>query len=262
VKQNPIDEYRNISSKYKRLLYISTTCSLITIGALTYSTTHPKDVKTPLVNEIIKLQQENSKLQKEIVDKNATIEGLKKLIAVTSPVPSNLTYSKTSFKSKIAEATKSSNSKILLERDIMLNRQRYKGLVSNEELNNICSRISKKYGISSREDIHEKLQPIPVKLSVAQATLESGTGTSKYFKTANNAYGIYTFKGRKRNIEKFPSIEACVDRYATVLNSSKSLKKFRVARAKGENLFSLADTLNNTYCESNTYSTQLKAFLH
>jgi uncharacterized FlgJ-related protein len=114
--------------------------------------------------------------------------------------------------------------------------------------------LMKKYGLNSlddKEEIIKKAQPIPVKLALAQAVVETGLGSDKVGKAANNWWGIMDVK-HPNKVQRFPSIEAAVARYFEVHNSSRVLEAARNARlySGGTNLFAIARGLQNTYCKT------------
>lgn len=132
------------------------------------------------------------------------------------------------------------------------------------------SQLKKEYSVKS-DDLEEvlnlllaKVDIIPLSLVLAQAACESGWGTSRFTRVANNIFGEWTFskevagvvpKDRPVNatykIRKFDTIEASIKSYINNLNSHyayEELWKIRTSlRNKGEELDSvkLAEGLLN-----------------
>lgn len=107
--------------------------------------------------------------------------------------------------------------------------------------------IAKKYRIDSinkKELFKERVAPIPVSLAIAQAAVESGWGTSRFAKVANNIYGQWVWsdddsvgiipkqrqEGKKYRIRVFKTIQESVNSYMLNLNRHGAYKDFRTLR--------------------------------
>jgi uncharacterized FlgJ-related protein len=254
--KNPITE---LKSEVRKLYIALFSVIAIFIAISILSVLFYKD----LIVQNIEYQKTINKLHNDISEQNVTIEYLKKLLIAKSPLESsNVAEKGLSFKEKIASLTELANRRVSIQKDIYFNKNKYeKRIGSSEILNIVLDHIKKEYKITSMDDARLKLLPVPVTLSVAQATLEGGAGNSKYAVNFNNPYGIYTFKNKKRQIKRFPNLAQSVENYIKVINGSPALSKFREARYKGESIYSMIKTLNHTYCELGNYSTQLKPLL-
>ncbi|MCK5702619.1 MAG: glucosaminidase domain-containing protein, partial [Cyclobacteriaceae bacterium] len=60
--------------------------------------------------------------------------------------------------------------------------------------------IFKTYKTKNFDELLKRLQPPPVSLVLAQAALESGWGSSRFFKEANNVFGIWSFSKNDERI--------------------------------------------------------------
>ncbi|MFY4755475.1 glucosaminidase domain-containing protein [Campylobacter jejuni] len=106
--------------------------------------------------------------------------------------------------------------------------------------------IKNKYRIENLYNFTEykkRIQKIPKSMGIAQALVESATGTSRFAKEANNLFGEWTWseKGlipdlrhpdKKHKIKIFDSLQDSVDSYVLNLNRHFAYEKFRDARAK------------------------------
>ncbi|EAI2229903.1 mannosyl-glycoprotein endo-beta-N-acetylglucosamidase, partial [Campylobacter jejuni] len=109
--------------------------------------------------------------------------------------------------------------------------------------------IKNKYRIENLYDFAEykkRIQKIPKSMGIAQALVESATGTSRFAREANNLFGEWTWgeKGlipdlrhpdKKHKIKIFDSLQDSVDSYVLNLNRHFAYEKFRDVRAKFEN---------------------------
>ncbi len=106
--------------------------------------------------------------------------------------------------------------------------------------------ISERYGVK-RGDVNallERIDIIPASLALAQAAEESGWGTSRFVREGNAVYGQWTTterkglmplkrdKGMTHKIKSFANLLDSVKSYARNLNTHRSYKDFRKARAQ------------------------------
>lgn len=106
--------------------------------------------------------------------------------------------------------------------------------------------IRQKYRIKELYNLKEyefKINKTPKSLGIAQAIVESATGTSRFARHANNLFGEWTWDGqglipknrdknKKHRIRVFDSLQNSVDSYVLNLNRHKAYYDFRKARAK------------------------------
>ena len=103
----------------------------------------------------------------------------------------------------------------------------------------------KQYGIPSKDlsILKMRMDEIPISLVLAQAAKETGWGTSRFALEGNALFGQWTWSGeglKPKNSEeneghkvmKFNILQASVRAYQRNLNTHKSYKEFREARAK------------------------------
>ncbi len=116
-------------------------------------------------------------------------------------------------------------------------------------------------------DIHElihRLQTFPVCIILAQAAIESGWGSSRFFLKGNNVFGMWSFdstenrmptlshrSGTRIYLQKFDNIEKSIDAYFAMLDTRKIFAPFRAARVKTNNPMAIIDSLGK-YSERGT----------
>ena len=107
------------------------------------------------------------------------------------------------------------------------------------------TQIQQKYRIKNLFDIkayQSKIDTIPKSMGIAQALVESATGTSRFTKEANNLFGEWTWgakglvpkkrqKGKTHKIKIFDSLQESVESYLLNLNRHASYKELRALRA-------------------------------
>ncbi len=138
----------------------------------------------------------------------------------------------------------------------------------------------KQYGIPSNDlsILKVRMDEIPVSLAIAQAAKETGWGTSRFAQEGNALFGQWTWSGeglkpkdadksQGHKVMRFNVLQASVRAYQRNLNTHKSYKEFRIARAelrdKGEALDSLilAKYLNSYAETGNQYVEVLKKII-
>ena len=114
----------------------------------------------------------------------------------------------------------------------------------------------KQYGVNSKDlsTLKIRMDEIPTSLALAQAAKETGWGTSRFALEGNALFGQWTWSGEGlkpkdsdssegHKVMKFNILQASVRAYQRNLNTHKSYKEFRKARAelrsKGKELDSI-----------------------
>ena len=103
----------------------------------------------------------------------------------------------------------------------------------------------KQYGIPSKDLLTLKIRmdEVPVSLALAQAAKETGWGTSRFAQEGNALFGQWTWSGEGlkpkeadenegHKVMKFNVLQASVRAYQGNLNTHKTYKEFRLARAQ------------------------------
>ena len=103
----------------------------------------------------------------------------------------------------------------------------------------------KQYGIPSKDlsILKIRMDEVPVSLALAQAAKETGWGTSRFAQEGNALFGQWTWsgdglkpkeaeEGEGHKVMKFNILQASVRAYQRNLNTHKTYKEFRLARAQ------------------------------
>lgn len=93
-----------------------------------------------------------------------------------------------------------------------------------------------------REELLRRVDVIPAGLILAQAANESGWGTSRFARNANNIFGVWTYKrraglapserddGAKHAVRAYPSLRRAVRSYLYNINVGHAYQEFRSLR--------------------------------
>lgn len=98
----------------------------------------------------------------------------------------------------------------------------------------------------------------PVSLVLAQAAMETGWGRSRFFKEANNAFGIWSYhknepripasetRGEKTiYVKKFATLDASVEGYFNMISKGYAYSAFRKGRMQSDNPYELLTYLRH-----------------
>ena len=138
----------------------------------------------------------------------------------------------------------------------------------------------KQYGVSSGDlsTLKIRMDEIPVSLAIAQAAKETGWGTSRFAQEGNALFGQWTWsgeglkpkdadEGKGHKVMKFNVLQASVRAYQRNLNTHRTYREFRKARAELRDLNKPLDSIQlskylNKYAETgNQYVEVLKKII-
>jgi Bax protein len=117
--------------------------------------------------------------------------------------------------------------------------------------------LKKEYRAETNQQLLQALKPHPRSIVMAQAAMESAWATSRFFREANNVFGVWSFDkdepriaaGEQRGdktiwIKKYSSIEDSVRDNYRVLARSAAFKGFRELRMTSEDPHELVKQLD------------------
>lgn len=130
-----------------------------------------------------------------------------------------------------------------------------RGTITLEE-KKIAEELFVKYKVKSKDynELLNKMVVPPVSLVIAQASLESGWGTSSVAKKGNNLFGMKSFSkdpkdsvriGKKTYYKKYETIDDSVKDYILTLARHGAYKQLRTAIVNGDNSLKLVQHLNS-----------------
>lgn len=127
------------------------------------------------------------------------------------------------------------------------------------------------YKAESMEDLLRCLCTQPPSIALAQAALESGWGTSRVFKLANNVFGIWSFdqdeerirasasnEERSVYLRKYESILQSVEDYFRVLSTGHVYEEYRKKRCETQSVYDLIWYLRDYSEMRNQYVVMLR----
>ena len=117
-------------------------------------------------------------------------------------------------------------------------------------------KLMTKYKVESIDDLQVKLATHPTSIVLAQAAIESGWGTSRFFTDANNIFGVWSFNsnddrikasshrsGKNIYLKKYRSLSGSIDNYFETI-ARGPYKEFRKMRLQIKDPYKLIPYLD------------------
>lgn len=149
---------------------------------------------------------------------------------------------------------------LISKHKLELKRKRVQELMEKKSLNqeeaNYLAELRKEYRASDNRELLKKLKPHPTSIVLAQAAIETGWGSSRFFLKANNVFGVWSFDkdesrlpaGESREdkrvyVKKYDDLISSVDDYFKTL-ARGPYQEFREKRQEIENPLELVGFLH------------------
>ncbi len=124
-------------------------------------------------------------------------------------------------------------------------------IITKKELS-FLNMVLEKYKTTSTDELLARMNVNPPSVVLAQAAIESGWGTSRFFEEGNNVFGIWTFKNRgiqaassEARLRKYDTILEAVEDYLYNLNVGWAYKRYRLIRLSTSDPIMLINYLDN-----------------
>ncbi|WP_457569987.1 glucosaminidase domain-containing protein [Desulfurobacterium sp.] len=163
---------------------------------------------------------------------------------------------KKAFIAMIVPAVLKANCIISKEREILIKIKEKidRGEPLTEKEKKFLTRMEKKYRTKNLDELLIRVNTLPPSLIIAQAAIESGWGTSRFFVEGNNIFGIWTFDNKTEAIQaknstarlrKYTSLLSSIEDYYYNINTGWAYRDLRIARLKERDALKLAKYLRN-----------------
>ncbi len=120
-------------------------------------------------------------------------------------------------------------------------------------------KLKKSYNVAGIPCLLKRLRTHPVSIVIAQAALETGWGSSRFYREANNIFGIWSYNkneprlaaGIQRHgkqtvfVKKYKNLEASIEGYYRMMAKGHAYKQFREARLHSDNPFEIIPYLDH-----------------
>lgn len=135
--------------------------------------------------------------------------------------------------------------------EILREKTRYAQTLTIEDSSFIEEQFSK-YKTKNFDELIKRMTPHPVSITLAQAAIESGWGSSRFFKEGNNVFGIWSFSrsenrmlasqsrdGKNIYLRKYDNLLGSVEDYHLILARNNQYSDFRDCVHRDNNVFEL-----------------------
>lgn len=149
-----------------------------------------------------------------------------------------------------------------------------KALVETDPTNEKVLKLMKEYNAKTPQNLLVRMKPHPKSIALAQSAMESAWGTSRFFKEANNVFGVWSFNknepripaSQKRGnttiyIKKYNSIHDSIRDYYKVLATKKAFKEFRKEKMETNDPDNLVKYLDKYSERGDEYGKELKSMI-
>jgi Bax protein len=157
---------------------------------------------------------------------------------------------------------------------LMARYKKIKTAIDTGETNAEIDKLKVEYKATTNEQLLMALKPHPKSITIAQAAIESSWATSRFFRIANNVFGVWSFNKdeprvaalKKRGdktiwVKKYNSIEEAIYDYYRTVGRSGAFAQFRQARMQTNNPFILVTKLDNYSEKGSLYGKELAAII-
>jgi Bax protein len=135
--------------------------------------------------------------------------------------------------------------------------------------------LKEEYKASSDKELLMALKPHPISITLAQAAMESAWATSRFFREANNIFGVWSFDedepriaaGEKRGsktiwVKKYSSEKAAIKDYYRTLARGSAFDEFRAIKMSTSDPHKIVKKLNRYSEKGAEYGKELSAIIN
>ncbi|MFA7569896.1 MAG: glucosaminidase domain-containing protein [Sulfurimonadaceae bacterium] len=152
-----------------------------------------------------------------------------------------------------------------------------KVLVKENPDNAILEGLRQEYNAKDNLELLMALKPHPKSITIAQAAMESAWGESRFFKEANNLFGVWSYNKNEPRIaasslrgektiwlKKYPTVKEAIKDYYKMLSRSWAFKEFRELNfeKKNQNPYLLVKKLQKYSEKREVYTKELSSMIN
>lgn len=164
---------------------------------------------------------------------------------------------------------------LIAKHQMRLDKERVASLIIKHNLsitdNRWLENKRKEFQALDNYELHDKMESHPTSIVIAQAIVESGWGTSRFFQKANNVFGVWSFstkddriaasskRGKKTiYLKKYKNMEESIYDYFVTLARKDCYKNFQKKRLLTEDPYKLVNHLIKYSERGESYTKDLK----
>ncbi len=130
----------------------------------------------------------------------------------------------------------------------------------------------KRFNANDDADLKIRMETHPTSIVLAQAVVESGWGTSRFFSEANNLFGIWSYNedlpriaanSKKKSVylRKYKDLSGSVMDYFETIARARAYRSFRIMRSKSKDVDDLLPLLKSYSSRGSEYVEQLRKII-
>jgi len=145
-----------------------------------------------------------------------------------------------------------------------------KAMIDNGTNTDEIKKFIKIYSAKDKEDLLQRMKPHPKSIALAQAAMESGWATSRFFNIANNVFGVWSIdeneprvpanksrKYRQIYLKKYNKISDSIMDYYMMIARNKAFSEFRKQKMLTDDPHKLVEKLDKYSEQGAKYSEEL-----
>jgi len=158
--------------------------------------------------------------------------------------------------------------------NLMKQYEEIKTITAAGQSNDEIEQLKIEYKVTTNSELLMALKPHPRSIAVAQAAMESAWATSRFFREANNVFGVWSFDEdepriaalQKRGdktiwVKKYSTVEESVYDYYHTLARSSAFAEFRQTKMITNDPFVLVTKLDRYSEKGSVYGEELTAII-
>ena len=158
--------------------------------------------------------------------------------------------------------------------ELMIQYQEISALIDAEKNNQQIENLKVEYKATTDDELLMALKPHPKSIAIAQAAMESAWATSRFFREANNIFGVWSFDKNEPRIaalqkrgdktiwvKKYSSVKAAVKDYYRTIGRSRAFKEFRLLKMQSNDPFLLVTKLDRYSEKGAEYGHELTSII-
>ncbi len=158
--------------------------------------------------------------------------------------------------------------------NLMKQYEKVKKTNDSEQSNDVIEKLKVGYKVTTNSELLIALKPHPKSIAIAQAAMESSWATSRFFREANNVFGVWSFDEdepriaalKKRGdktiwVKKYTTVEEAVYDYYRTLARSDAFAEFRETKMITNDPFILVKKLDRYSEKGSVYGEELTSII-
>jgi Bax protein len=146
--------------------------------------------------------------------------------------------------------------------------------IQNHKNEQKIAQLKKRYNAKTDEELLIALKPHPMSIALAQAAMESAWGTSRFFREANNIFGVWSTSSKQKRVaasqkrgkqtiwvRKFDNLDEAIRQYYFMLSASPRYRAFKKMSYEGKPATEIIKGLKHYSERGDAYVKELRSMI-